>query len=188
MSTHIGFCWVEEPEFYDPFATRTLPCFSCRRSFATLDNLRQHLRSRVHLGRGIQCVFCDRGFTTASGVVHHLELGACPRAAGLDRDTIFGFMKNADPLGYVTNVVDQVEPGVFPKDRNGTQVYACTVCKMEYPTSDEAMRHVAAARESASPAQRWQVPTPQTPRPPAWASRPPGLACRLAGEQRQLRC
>lgn len=139
---------VDEPEFYDPFAPRTLRCFSCQRLFAKLDDLRQHLRSRAHLDRYIQCFFCYEYHPTAASVVNHLETKACPRASQYDTKEIFELMKTMDPKGYVTNVVMQVEPAVVPKDQNGTQVYSCTVCNHQYSTSEEASDHVEAKRES----------------------------------------
>jgi len=63
---------------------------------------RQHLNSRVHLGKNIQCPFCKVSYTTATGMVHHLEGGSCPSAPSLDRDTIYRIVRSKDPSGVIS--------------------------------------------------------------------------------------
>lgn len=45
--------------------------------FKSENDISQHLHSRQHVGRPIQCSYCGDSFTTASGLTHHLERGAC---------------------------------------------------------------------------------------------------------------
>ncbi|KAG6079707.1 hypothetical protein E4U30_000812 [Claviceps sp. LM220 group G6] len=78
-------------------------CKPCDRHFENENNLRQHLNSRVHRGQNMQCPFCKTGFTTASGVSHHLETGSCPRAPSLNRETLLRAIRERDPGGLITN-------------------------------------------------------------------------------------
>lgn len=62
----------------------------------------QHLRSRTHVGTNIKCPFCKDDFATATGMTHHLEGGACPRAQGLDRDRLYRFVRRKDPDSLIS--------------------------------------------------------------------------------------
>lgn len=62
----------------------------------------QHLNSKTHRGSSITCPFCNTRFTTASGLSHHLERGACPRAPSLNRETIYRMVRARDPGGLIT--------------------------------------------------------------------------------------
>ncbi|KAJ0117421.1 zinc finger protein [Diaporthe amygdali] len=77
-------------------------CADCSRYFMNLNNIQQHLRSSVHLGGSISCPFCQRGFTSATGLVHHIESSACPKAAGLDRDSVYRIVRQKDPSGVIS--------------------------------------------------------------------------------------
>jgi len=50
----------------------------------------------------MECPFCPRLFTTATGVTHHLETGACPNAGGLNRDGLYRVVRSKDPQGLVS--------------------------------------------------------------------------------------
>ncbi|KKY29299.1 putative zinc finger protein [Diaporthe ampelina] len=77
-------------------------CADCDRQFMNYNNIQQHLRSAAHLGGSITCPFCKRGFTTATGLVHHIESSACPNAAGLDRDAVYRIVRQKDPSGVIS--------------------------------------------------------------------------------------
>lgn len=100
-------------------------CSSCDRHFQNENNLRmvrnqlprslaihmhvrppltspQHLNSRIHRGQNIECPFCHTSFVTASGVSHHLESGACPKAQHFNRETILRMARRCDPNGLIT--------------------------------------------------------------------------------------
>lgn len=77
-------------------------CADCERQFTSLNNTQQHLRSAAHLGSSITCPFCKRGFTTATGLVHHIESSACPRARNLDRDAVYRIVRQKDPSGVIS--------------------------------------------------------------------------------------
>lgn len=55
----------------------------------------------------MSCPFCKKGFTTASGVSHHLERGTCPKARGVNRATILEFCRRSDSGGVFTNKMIQ---------------------------------------------------------------------------------
>jgi hypothetical protein len=77
-------------------------CADCDRTFMSQNNIQQHLRSSAHMGSSITCPFCKRGFTTATGLVHHIEGSACPQARGLDRDDVFRIVRQKDPSGVIS--------------------------------------------------------------------------------------
>ncbi|KAK7704735.1 hypothetical protein SLS57_010359 [Botryosphaeria dothidea] len=79
-----------------------LHCPDCDRYFQNENNLRQHRNSRVHRGATVACPFCSACFTTASGVSHHLESSACPKAHNLDRATIHRIIRQRDPNSIIT--------------------------------------------------------------------------------------
>ncbi|DAA78039.1 TPA_exp: hypothetical protein A8136_5742 [Trichophyton benhamiae CBS 112371] len=77
-------------------------CKACERKFENKNNLNMHLRSRVHVGKGIKCPFCKTGYATASGLTHHLERAACPNAPYMNREIILRKVRECDPYGRVT--------------------------------------------------------------------------------------
>ncbi|KAI3396080.1 hypothetical protein diail_497 [Diaporthe ilicicola] len=77
-------------------------CADCQRFFQNHNNIQQHLRSAAHIGGSISCPFCKRGFTTATGLVHHIESSACPQARGMDRDVVYRIVRQKDPSGVIS--------------------------------------------------------------------------------------
>ncbi|KAK4452196.1 hypothetical protein QBC34DRAFT_399420 [Podospora aff. communis PSN243] len=78
-------------------------CNKCDRYFSNLNNIRMHLRSRDHIGeQSVQCPFCKTSYTTATGLVHHLEHGFCPSAPFLNRDDIYRYVRSKDPGGLIS--------------------------------------------------------------------------------------
>ncbi|KAL5342499.1 hypothetical protein BJX70DRAFT_410019 [Aspergillus crustosus] len=78
-------------------------CRDCDRRFQNENNLRMHLNSKIHRGRQIPCPFCKAFYTTASGLIHHLETGACPKAPSLNRESIYRMVRERDPQGMITH-------------------------------------------------------------------------------------
>ncbi|KAM7196068.1 hypothetical protein V8F33_006360 [Rhypophila sp. PSN 637] len=72
------------------------------RHFQNFNNIKMHLNSRIHRGTDIECPFCKRFFTTATGMVHHLERGSCPAARNLSREEIYRFVRQKDPQGVIS--------------------------------------------------------------------------------------
>ncbi|TID22905.1 putative RNA-binding protein [Venturia nashicola] len=77
-------------------------CHDCNRGFENANNYRMHRNSRLHRGATVICPFCQVGFTSASGVTHHLETASCPNARGMDRDSIYSELRRRDPNGAFT--------------------------------------------------------------------------------------
>ncbi|KAI0121923.1 hypothetical protein F4814DRAFT_194350 [Daldinia grandis] len=77
-------------------------CADCDRTFNTYNNIKMHLNSRVHRGINIDCPFCRNPYTSATGLAHHLERGACPRAPCLDRDEVYKLIRVKDPGGLIS--------------------------------------------------------------------------------------
>ncbi|PKY00130.1 zinc finger protein [Aspergillus campestris IBT 28561] len=71
-------------------------CPTCDRHFQNENNLRMHLNSKAHLGISVTCPFCRSRYTTAGGVVHHLERGCCQYAPQLNRETIHRLIRERD--------------------------------------------------------------------------------------------
>ncbi|XDG07074.1 hypothetical protein ABKA04_006689 [Annulohypoxylon sp. FPYF3050] len=61
-----------------------------------------HLNSRQHRGANLQCPFCKNGFTSATGLAHHLENGGCSAASGLNRDKVYAAVRAKDPDGILS--------------------------------------------------------------------------------------
>ncbi|KAH8594480.1 hypothetical protein B0O99DRAFT_513835 [Bisporella sp. PMI_857] len=77
-------------------------CNECERTFINYNNLKMHLNSRAHRGQNISCPFCNSHLTTATGLTHHIESGSCPKAASLNRDMLYKFVRSKDPSGVIT--------------------------------------------------------------------------------------
>ncbi|KAK3896692.1 hypothetical protein C8A05DRAFT_39760 [Staphylotrichum tortipilum] len=108
-------------------------CGECQRTFMNQNNLRMHLNSRIHRGQQVQCPFCRTAFTTATGLVHHVERGGCRGAAGLDRDTLYKYVRSKDPNGVITNnLIDwygstqyEATDSAYNYRRGGWECYLC---------------------------------------------------------------
>ncbi|TQV97072.1 hypothetical protein V2A60_000283 [Cordyceps javanica] len=61
----------------------------------------KHLRSKIHRTSSVRCFFCKAELGTATGLVHHLESGCCPRAP-LSRDTLYEAVRRRDPDGVIS--------------------------------------------------------------------------------------
>lgn len=60
------------------------------------------MRSRRHQGdSSISCPFCRADYTTAAGLAHHLERGACSKAS-TDRELIYRMVRRKDPKGLIS--------------------------------------------------------------------------------------
>lgn len=98
----------------------------------------QHLNSRTHRGANLSCPFCDRGFTSASGISHHLEANACPSARGLNRETIFTALRQRDRNGLITNNLLEWHEETWSTDHAwngcGYECYLC--CRVFHGMSD----------------------------------------------------
>jgi len=99
------------------------------------NNQAKHLHSRIHLGQTIPCPLCYETFTTATGVVNHLESGTCPQAYNLNRDEVYRFVRSRDPEGWITKrlIGWSGSPSYEADGRawNGV-AYECYICHREF--------------------------------------------------------
>ncbi|CAM1511828.1 Fc.00g093410.m01.CDS01 [Cosmosporella sp. VM-42] len=77
-------------------------CAECLRFFESPNNIQQHLNSARHRSSTVSCPFCGEIRGTASGLAHHVEHSACPKAP-LDRDKLFRVIRAHDPDGCIAN-------------------------------------------------------------------------------------
>lgn len=95
----------------------------------------------------MSCPFCKANFVTASGVVHHLERGACPQAPQLDRETILRMVQRSDPHGLISNKMIEgpgetsVQYQVTSRAYNGTY-WECYICHRSFNTSKALSQHL----------------------------------------------
>ncbi|KAL4925195.1 uncharacterized protein BDV17DRAFT_294748 [Aspergillus undulatus] len=121
-------------------------CKSCDRKFDNENNLRMHLNSKIHRGRDVVCPFCSVGFTTASGLSHHLETRACPNA-DLTRETIYRTVCEPDTQGVITYkqigwIEDQnAQYTAMPRSWNGYR-FECYLCHREFTKLSGLNQHL----------------------------------------------
>lgn len=77
--------------------------YSIRVSRFFQSNHPKHLNSKIHRGANVPCPFCRTGFTSASGLSHHLETGSCNNAPSLNREKLLALVRKRDPHGVITN-------------------------------------------------------------------------------------
>ncbi|KAI0482949.1 hypothetical protein GGR56DRAFT_686097 [Xylariaceae sp. FL0804] len=133
-------------------------CSPCGRSFQNNNNIKMHLNSAVHRGRSIQCPFCRAPFASATGLGHHLESGACPRAPGFDRDAVHKLVRSKDPGGLVTK---KLLKGAGGEGSSGApryeatelawngQVYECYLCHRDFAKLESLNQHLASSAHEA---------------------------------------
>jgi len=89
------------------------------------------MRSRVHMGSNIECPWCKRSFTNASGVVIHLESGNC--SSGINRQVINDTVRRLDRNNVITRPMitmpgyDTIETIATDRSWNGSY-YQCCLC------------------------------------------------------------
>lgn len=94
------------------------------------------------------CPFCKVGFTSASGVSHHLETGSCPNARGMDRDSIYRELRRRDPNGSFTqNLIGwhgetNVQTIATDRSWNG-QAFECFLCDKEFRQLSHLNQHLS---------------------------------------------
>ena len=120
-------------------------------TLCVLNLLLQHLNSKTHRGNNVPCPFCNKAYTTATGVVHHLESGSCLNAPKLNRETILDIVRSRDPAGVITN--KQIE---WHEERSVTYeagahafngfAWECYICHSEFRMVSALNAHLNSAR------------------------------------------
>ncbi|ROW13248.1 hypothetical protein VPNG_04825 [Cytospora leucostoma] len=110
-------------------------CADCDRFFMNRNNIRMHLNSSVHRGSSTICPLCKTSFTTASGIVHHLERGACPRTGIRDRNDLYELVRSKDPKGIISKKLigwhDEPTYKATKRAWNGNG-YECYFCHKQF--------------------------------------------------------
>ncbi|EED21400.1 zinc finger protein, putative [Talaromyces stipitatus ATCC 10500] len=122
-------------------------CKDCKRKFINENNLRMHLNSKIHRGSQIPCPFCKVNYTSASGLTHHLERGACQNAPFLNREKILQIVRRQDPNGIITK--KQIEwykeqttvYEVTSQAYNGS-AWECYLCHREFNARQHLTQHL----------------------------------------------
>ncbi|OTA69524.1 putative zinc finger protein [Hypoxylon sp. EC38] len=121
-------------------------CHDCKREFMNANNLKMHLNSRIHRGNGIHCPFCKTGYTTATGLAHHLERGGCPQASFLNRDEVYKVVRAKDPGGIISKKLigwhGSPTYEATHKAWNG-DAYECYMCHREFMSLNSLNQHLS---------------------------------------------
>ncbi|KAJ5952980.1 uncharacterized protein N7479_011393 [Penicillium vulpinum] len=122
-------------------------CSQCERRFLSDNRLRQHLKSKFHVGTDVSCPFCNAPFVTASGVTSHLEYGTCPKADNWNRETIRQMIQGIDPTGLVTNQQigghnDESERYYATESALDGTTWVCYICQRRFITRAALNTHV----------------------------------------------
>ncbi|KAK4166941.1 hypothetical protein QBC43DRAFT_231628 [Cladorrhinum sp. PSN259] len=122
-------------------------CEDCQRQFMNLNNIKQHLNSRIHRGQNIICPWCKTGFTTATGMTHHLESGKCPKASFANRDQVYRFIRSKDPHGVISKKLigwygsGHVDYEATDQAWNG-RAFECYFCHREFGSLYSLNQHL----------------------------------------------
>ncbi|KAB5540315.1 hypothetical protein GE09DRAFT_1245347 [Coniochaeta sp. 2T2.1] len=138
--------WPNEEDVKEHEVEEHFYCADCDRTFMNLNNIQQHLRSRIHRGTDIMCPFCNRGFATATGVAHHIETGACPNAQNIHRDEMYKFIRSKDPQGLISKKLigwtGSASYQATDRTWNG-QSYECYFCHREFGKLQSLQQHLS---------------------------------------------
>lgn len=106
----------------------------------------QHLRSKIHNNSSITCPFCSKVCNTATGLVHHIERGACPKAP-LDREKLYHAVRSRDPTGLISKKL-LTGPANSTYEATGrtwnprTKAYECYFCHRPFQTLVALNQHL----------------------------------------------
>jgi hypothetical protein len=90
------------------------------------------------------CPFCTQGFTTATGVAHHIEAGSCPKVPHVNRDVVYELIRSKDPSGLISKKLigwkgsATYEASTRTWNGNG---YECYFCPRELTTLHGLNQH-----------------------------------------------
>ncbi|KAK4153987.1 hypothetical protein C8A00DRAFT_43171 [Chaetomidium leptoderma] len=139
------FCFGTEDGCNQHMVEDHLYCNDCDRSFMNYNNIKQHLNSKVHRGSTIKCPFCAATYATATGMVHHLERGCCPRAPELDRHEIYRLVHSRDPNATISKHSLQLDTTTYSATErawNG-RYYECYLCHRQFNQLSGLNQHLS---------------------------------------------
>lgn len=86
-----------------------------------------------------------QAFTTATGVVHHLERGACPNTNNMDRNSLYRFVRAKDPNGLISKKLigwHEEEPYVATSQAWNGYDYECYFCHRLFGKLESLNQHL----------------------------------------------
>ncbi|KAL5936775.1 hypothetical protein ACKVV1_011469, partial [Pyricularia oryzae] len=92
----------EEENLRDHEISEHFYCDLHDRYFQDENSIRNHLNGSSHRKADLTCPFCKTMRTNATGLIHHLERGACP-SAPIDRSKLYDEIRRRDPNNILTN-------------------------------------------------------------------------------------
>jgi C2H2-type zinc finger protein len=108
----------------------------------------KHFRSKIHQGSNSTCPFCKRGFTTYTGLSHHLEAGSCPNARNVNRENVYKFVRSRDENHVITTKqigwhigVDNVVYEASSRAFNGYS-WECYLCHRTFGSNTALNQHL----------------------------------------------
>ncbi|KAH6958203.1 hypothetical protein DER45DRAFT_602958 [Fusarium avenaceum] len=138
------FCFVRavtDAEIKEHESTSHKYCADCDRQFMNLNNIQQHLKSKIHRTTVVNCPFCRVRCGTATGLSHHLERGSCPRIP-FNREKLYRYIKHRDPAGLISN--KEIEWQHLESPRHQQSLYHCFngPCRKEFKTLAALINHL----------------------------------------------
>ncbi|KAK6209831.1 zinc finger protein [Colletotrichum tabaci] len=139
-------CFSDEEDLRDHEVQEHYFCQPCDRYFQNYNNVRQHLNSKTHRVDTIRCPFCTQTCNTATGLIHHLEQGACPRAP-LDREKLYEAVRRRDPNGLLSKRLLEwhASPTYTATDltyNDAARAYECYLCHRLFTTLQGLNMHL----------------------------------------------
>ncbi|KAF6818093.1 hypothetical protein CMUS01_11972 [Colletotrichum musicola] len=124
-----------------------LTLIACDRDLSTWNGVQQHLKSSVHRQTGISCPFCGVERGTATGLVHHLERGACPKAP-VDRDALYLAVRRRDPNRIISKKLLEFHgsPSYSATENSYNwhlDAYECYLCNNLYSKLSSLNQHLS---------------------------------------------
>ncbi|TLS20420.1 uncharacterized protein PpBr36_11379 [Pyricularia pennisetigena] len=118
----------------------------CRRCYDMFNSAQdRHLNSKIHRGSSVQCPLCMKAYTTATGIVNHLESGTCPNTQNLSRDALYRLVRSRDPQGVISKKLigwtGEVEYEATVHTWNGSG-YECYLCHRVFQKIQSLDQHL----------------------------------------------
>lgn len=93
------------------------------------------------------CPFCKSNYTTASGLIHHLERGSCPSAPSLNRESIHRIIRQRDPNNVITKKqIGWHEEGTVSVSATNAayngRYWVCYICKKQFSNVSNLNAHL----------------------------------------------
>ncbi|QRV87649.1 C2H2 zinc finger [Ceratobasidium sp. AG-Ba] len=140
--------WLDGPDEMEShdIAVHNL-CAQCNRYFTTLNGLKNHLKSSIHVPKTLACPGrgCTKKFSTPANLVLHLETNTC--VSGITRQSINRTVARLDRGGLITNpnrmITGTTESyQATQRSWNGYN-YECYLCHKEFGTLPGLNQHLA---------------------------------------------